>query len=95
MIIEESLTEQQIPNIITADSDGINDTLNLNLWFDKCLEYRIQIYNRWGNQVYEFTNDSVPFTGVDATGKELVAGIYFYKVSSGSDIRHGHITLIR
>jgi len=95
MIIEESLGEQQIPNVITADSDGINDTLNLNLWFDKCLEYRVQIYNRWGNQVYEFTNDSVPFTGVDVTGKELVAGIYFYKVSSGSDIRHGHITLIR
>jgi len=95
MIVEETLGEQQIPNFITADSDGINDTLDLNLLFDKCLEYKIQIYNRWGNQVYEFNNDTVPFTGVDATGKELVAGIYFYKVSSGTDIRHGHITLIR
>jgi gliding motility-associated-like protein len=95
MIIEESLEEQTVPNIITADGDGINDQLNLDLWLDECLEYRIELFNRWGNLVYAFSRNESPFSGLDTNGNELVPGIYFYKLIGGDSQRHGHVTLIR
>lgn len=95
LIIEESLEEQTIPNVITADGDGVNDALEMDVILDECLEYTMSIYNRWGNLVYRFSRNDAPFTGMDLSAKELTAGVYFYKIESGMTIRHGHITIIR
>jgi gliding motility-associated-like protein len=95
LIPEETLEEQTIPNVLTADGDGVNDALELDILLDECLEYTMWIYNRWGNLVYRFSRNDAPFTGVDISSKELTAGVYFYKIESGMTIRHGHITIIR
>lgn len=95
LITEETLDEQTIPNVITADGDGINDFINMDLALDECLEYTMSIFNRWGQLVYMFSRNEVPFSGLDQAAKELTQGVYFYKIVSGDKTRHGNITLFR
>ena len=95
LIAEETLDEQTIPNVITPNSNGTNDVLNLDFWLDECLEYTMSIFNRWGNLVYEFSRYDTPFSGKDISNEDLLEGVYFYKLVSGMEVRHGHITVIR
>src|SRR5690606_20730313 len=46
------LPELAIPNIITANNDGINDEIIINPVYEECFEYELKIFNRWGNLVY-------------------------------------------
>jgi hypothetical protein len=42
------------------------------------------------------TNSSAPFSGKDASGKDLEAGVYFYKLTTNDNkMVSGHITVIR
>ena len=95
LTVEESLDDQTIPNVLTADGDGINDSLAMDQILDECLEYTMSIFNRWGQLVYEFSRNDVPFNGKDFFSNELTAGVYFYKIESGMKTRHGHLTIIR
>lgn len=72
------LTDFLIPNVITANSDNMNDALLVAPVGNECLQYRINIFNRWGKQVYEMTNDGLPFRGISENGAELNEGTYFY-----------------
>jgi gliding motility-associated-like protein len=87
--------ELEIPNVITANGDGINDELILNDLFTNCSDYSLKILNRWGTVVFEQNNASIPFNGTDQKGDPLASGVYFYTLESGDNVRHGHITLIR
>ncbi len=95
IIPEETLENQTIPNVITANNDNINDVLDLNLIIDECLEYEFIILNRWGNLVFETSNNGIPFTGLDSNNNELLPGVYFYKITSDDKQAHGTITIIR
>lgn len=77
-----SIKDFVIPNIITANGDGINDVIQLPALLEECITYRILILNRWGNLVYEMTSAQNAFAGNDKGGKELQAGVYFYIVES-------------
>jgi gliding motility-associated-like protein len=72
------LADFLIPNVITANNDNMNDALVVAPVGNECLQYRINIFNRWGKQVYEMTNNGVPFRGISDTGAELKEGTYFY-----------------
>jgi gliding motility-associated-like protein len=72
------LTNFLIPNVISANSDNMNDALVVAPVGNECLQYRINIFNRWGKQVYEMTNDGQPFRGISESGAELKEGTYFY-----------------
>ncbi|GAB4045763.1 gliding motility-associated C-terminal domain-containing protein [Spirosoma litoris] len=64
-----------IPNIITPNNDGLNDT-----FFIENIEYsnwRLQIFNRWGAQVY----DIEPYENKWG-GDNLPSGLYYYNLSS-------------
>ncbi len=63
-----------IPNIITPDGDGKNDTFVIK----NLLQYpnsKLFIYNRWGTEVYNHNNYEA-FNNWDGSG--LSAGTYFY-----------------
>ena len=77
-----SMNDYVIPNVITPNGDGINDVIELPILLEECLEYKILIINRWGNQVYEMTGASNAFRGKDANGKDLQEGVYFYTIES-------------
>ncbi|MBE7442402.1 MAG: gliding motility-associated C-terminal domain-containing protein [Flavobacteriales bacterium] len=67
-----------LPNIFTPGSDGFNDVF-------KPFPYRyvesveMQIYNRWGNLVFETTNPDILWDGKNQKGGAMSAdGVYFY-----------------
>ncbi len=67
-----------LPNTFTPNTDNSNDIF-------KPFPYRfiekieLQVYNRWGTPVFETTDIDINWDGKDQTsGKELVAGTYFY-----------------
>lgn len=82
-----------IPNIITPNSDGINDVfkvINLEFYPNSVLT----VYNRWGNKVYENSNYQCDWDGEDAPD-----GTYFFilKANEGEEEYveyHGTITIL-
>lgn len=87
------------PNVITANNDGINDTLDLESYFKTCEEYTLYIFNRWGNMVYQQTRSSAQFTGKTEENKDLEEGVYFYKLEihaiDGEKLKSGFIHVVK
>ncbi len=69
----------RVPNVITPNDDGLNDFLLIpDLELFKPIA--IQIFDRWGNMVFESNEYSnlQPWKGKDKNGKPLPDGTYFY-----------------
>jgi len=91
-----TIEDLNIPNVITPNEDLVNDQLILDNLFVDCTSFDLIILNRWGNVVYEMNNSSAPFSGKDQEGKDLEAGVYFYKLTTNDNkVVSGHITVIR
>jgi gliding motility-associated-like protein len=93
--INESLL--QIPNVFTPNGDGIHDEFRVA--FRSLKTFQMQVYNRWGNKVYESTNPQKGWDGYIGN-KKAVSGAYFYVIKAeGTDgkkyYRRGDINLIR
>ena len=81
------------PNVFTpnGDVDDVNEEFFLTT--ENLSEFRLIIFNRWGNVVFDVTsndpdNDNPSWDGKTPDGNELEDGVYFYKyegvgVSSG------------
>lgn len=66
----------------TPNADGVNE-----LWEIDGIDYfpdnRVEVYNRWGDEVWSadsYDNISVVFNGTDKNGQILTEGTYFYIV---------------
>ncbi|SFW12736.1 gliding motility-associated C-terminal domain-containing protein [Chitinophaga sancti] len=81
-----------IPNVITPNGDGKNDKFVVK-GLDLYPGSRLEIYNRWGNQVYRSDNYNNNWTG-----EGLSAGIYYYvlkvNMAGGSQLYKGYVELI-
>jgi gliding motility-associated-like protein len=73
----------QIPNVITMNGDDINDEFLIRNLEDYD-SVRLQIFNRWGNLVYDHDNYQNDWKGYDKGGVELVEGVYTYIVTPSS-----------
>lgn len=87
-----------IPNVLTANDDQTNDIWKVNAICVESIE--CMIFNRWGNKIYEFADLNGGWNGKTSDDVEVNDGVYFYKLTAnyfggGSEIFHGHITLIR
>ncbi len=63
-------------------------------------EFNMQVFDRWGNLIFESNNSNVGWDGYDKNGKLLPAGVYVYKLtlrlSDGQRTTQvGDITMIR
>lgn len=63
-------------------------------------EFNMQVFDRWGNLVFESNNSNVGWDGYDRHGKMMPAGVYVYKLtlrlSDGQRTTQvGDITMIR
>ena len=70
------IPESLIPNLITANDDGVNEAFILPLPEEIS---KIEIYNRWGGPVFEnlgYKNDWKP--------DDLEAGSYFFRLQYAS-----------
>ena len=84
------------PNTFTPNGDNINDTWIIPM-FDFFPENRVEVFNRWGQTVFERDD----YSNADAwTGDDLPEGTYFFLItidhpSQGNRVHKGTITIIR
>ena len=71
--------EIKIPNGFTPNGDGKNDYWQLDLIF-LFPNSEIEVYNRWGEQLYYSKGYAVPFNG-QFKGKDLPVGTYYYIIN--------------
>ena len=88
----------EINNVFTPNNDGINDSYSFNE--HKMEKIAVQIFNRWGQQVYAWEGIDKSWRGVDINGQDVAEGAYFYVLEAdGEDGHHytekGTITLLR
>lgn len=82
--------EISIPNIFTPNGDGFNDELCINdiAGYEAC--YSMQIFNRWGTEVFSSNSPTQCWTG-----EQVSDGVYFYILKIGANEFKGNITLQR
>ncbi len=92
---EIDISNFQLPNVITANADGVNDQFLVDPYFDLCVDYTIEFINRWGQLVFTMTSNDNAFEGRDTNSNELPVGVYFYKFTSELIELHGFVHVIR
>ncbi len=86
-----------VPNAFSPNGDGLNDMVNVHGF---CIgSYNLQIFNRWGEKVFETTSMSDSWDG-SFRGKNMDTGVFVYKAEGltidGKPFSiKGNITLIR
>jgi gliding motility-associated-like protein len=82
-----------VPNVFTPNGDGVNDTFEI-IGKDNYMAIEIEVYNRWGNQVYKNANYQNQWTG-----QGLNEGTYFYtlklKSASNTELVKGWVLIKR
>ncbi|WP_415837340.1 gliding motility-associated C-terminal domain-containing protein [Pontibacter korlensis] len=77
-----------LPNIITPNSDGLNDEFKPDKKTRFIRSMKFKVFNRWGVKVYELNGSNsdelyINWEGVDSKGNRLPDGIYYYEVEVG------------
>jgi gliding motility-associated-like protein len=67
-------------SVFTPNADGHNDFFEVKTVGVKDLE--VNIYNQWGNKVYEFNEIDGKWDGNTSTGAESPDGTYFYSLTA-------------
>ena len=97
IIINDGLS-LEIPNVFTPNGDGTNDLFHIKSTGIK--EISLQIFNRWGEKLYEFSGPKAEWDGINSNGNKVADGTYFYFVKAigfdGKEIeKHGTVNLFR
>lgn len=89
------------PNTFTPDGNQFNNTF-LPISYLPILEWKLQIFNRWGELVYETTDVNESWDGTGPNGRMSPDGVYIWKTTyvsceplSQEKIETGHVNLIR
>ena len=83
-----------IPNVFTPNGDNKNDFFEIRniCYYSK---FRIIIFNRWGNKMYESNNPNFKWNGQTEGGTDASDGVYYWIMQSRSGEKHGNLELIR
>ncbi|HWY11918.1 MAG TPA: gliding motility-associated C-terminal domain-containing protein, partial [Bacteroidia bacterium] len=88
----------EIPNVFTPNDDSVNDVFTITSKGVK--EITLQIFNRWGQLMYDFVGPKASWDGVTNAGQKATAGTYFYFIKAtgfdGKTInKNGPVSLFR
>ena len=86
----EAESEILIPNIITPNGDETNDIFQLNFPYES-----VVIYNRWGQQLFESSNNESYWNGRTTSGNEVPDGTYYYIIVTEEKTYKGYLQLLR
>jgi gliding motility-associated-like protein len=102
-IIVQGITKvgpkNDIANVFSPNSDGINDEFTFNEYAMESVD--VQIFNRWGEMVYSWVGENITWNGTHSiTGRNVPEGVYFYMFKGDGFDGHyyekkGSITLLR
>lgn len=86
------------PNAFTPNGDGNND--DFYIYHQGLLDFEIQIFDRYGVQLYQSSDPNFRWKGVAKNGEPLPEGVYVFTLTAkGKDgkgfVQKGTITLIR
>ena len=88
-----------VPNAFTPNDDGVND--HFYVAGEGIVEAKISIYNRWGENIYQTTNNVEGWNGsVNRGSKPAQQDVYVYDILV-TDVfgekhqQYGRVTLIR
>ena len=86
-----------IPNAFTPNNDGRNDLFKVS--FQPSTDVKLQIFNRWGTEVYSGKGSNIAWDG-NFKGTQQPVGVYIYIISYTDQSRanknlKGTLTLIR
>lgn len=101
--IKGTPADKLIPtNVFTPDGDGINDCFHFDGGLNECSKFKLTIYNRWGQKMFETKDFYECWNGcVNNGNKECPEGTYFYicdykgESSKVAPLFSGTVTLIR
>jgi gliding motility-associated-like protein len=82
---------------ITPNGDGNNDSWQIDN-IESFPENTVQIFNRWGNEVWSgkgYNNNEVVWEGLDKAGVQLSDATYFYVVTIGDKVTRSWVELTR
>jgi gliding motility-associated-like protein len=86
-----------IPSAFTPNNDNKNDCFRIKNWMG-IKEFKLEIFNRWGEKIYSSTNSTSCWDGT-FKGIKQPTGVYVYIVKAkalcGDINKKGLITLIR
>ena len=98
-VVGADFTDIEVPNAITPNGDGMNETLFFDLL--ETGEYdapQMIIFNRWGSTVWQSDNYANDWDGTNQNGAPLPQGTYYYvlRLSIGEgEIIRGDVTVLR
>jgi len=80
IVCTENCPSYSLPNAFTPNNDGDNDLFTpLEAQFISRVD--MEVYNRWGQRVFETQDPLLNWDGTNFNGSELAEGVYFYKVT--------------
>lgn len=93
----------EAPNVFTPNNDGTNDVFKLiNMVNPELIDsFDCLIVNRWGNEIIKFNDYDFEWDGRDASGNQVIEGVYFYYINynaigdSETKTIHGFVHLVR
>jgi large repetitive protein len=93
----DSIVEVVVPNAITPNDDGKNDTWIIDN-VDKYPKSELIVFNRWGDIMYRSKPYKNEWDGTNQQGQPLPEGTYYYVLRldlNNSKILRGDITILR
>jgi gliding motility-associated-like protein len=89
-----------VPDVFTPNQEGPNTNERFNPVVTNYKTFRMMIYNRWGEKLFETNNADLGWDGKDPSGADCMQGVYVYhvEITSFEDKKYtfdGTITLLR
>jgi len=69
-----------IPNVFTPNGDGVNDVFHVTI--GGMQSYYIEIFNRWGEKLFEADSPQIDWDGRSNGGVAESAGTYYYEITA-------------
>lgn len=69
--------QYELPNTFTPNEDGSNDLFlpRKNKFID---EIRFELFNEWGDKIFETSDPEINWDGTDLKGRNVDDGVYYY-----------------
>lgn len=104
VVCVDNCPNYELPNTFTPNNDGFNDTFRpYPFCFIENVDF--QVFNRWGQLVYQTNDPNLNWNGKNLNGEDLSEGVYYYTcrvferrvsgIVQTPEILSGYIELIR
>jgi len=91
-----------IPNSFTPNGDDLNDVFRMSINIDVISDYRMTVFDRWGQVVYDSTDPYEGWNGGFGNGGEVLkSDVYAYRITfeifetQTKKEYLGHVTLMK